>query len=68
MVVEEGAEEEAHEARDVLRQLSIWHLHGVQKGSNEEGRFNIPSSIDIRPMEERGTNAYAQMDRCATAE
>lgn len=41
---------------------------GFGKVSNEEGRVVIPSSIDDRPMEEVGMNAYAQMDRRFTVE
>jgi hypothetical protein len=41
---------------------------GFGKVSNEEGRVVIPSSIDDRPMEEVGMNAYAQMGRCFTVE
>ena len=48
--------------RHVLRQLSTWHLHGAQTVSNEEGRVALPSSIDVRPIEHKGKNAYAQMD------
>lgn len=54
--------------RDILRQYSIWHLHGLRKDSNEEGRVDIPSSIDVRPIEERGKNAYAQMDAAVQTE
>ena len=46
----------------VLLQLSRWSLHRIWKVSNEEGRVDLPSSIDIQPMVERGKNAYAQMD------
>ncbi len=46
---------------DVLRRLSTWHLHGAQKVSNEEGRVDLPSSLDVRPIEQREKNAYAQM-------
>ncbi len=38
---------------DVLRRLSTWHLHGAQKVSNEEGRVDLPSSIDVRLIEQR---------------
>ena len=44
---------------DVLHHSSMWHLHGVQKVSNEIGRVIIPSSIDVQPMEEAEANAYA---------
>ncbi len=59
--VEEEGEGEGEEDDDeyVLHQLSTWSLHRIWKGSNEEGRLDIPSSIDIRPMVERGKNAYA---------
>lgn len=32
-----------------------------EKDPNEEWRVDVPSSIDIRPMGKKGTNAYAQM-------
>ena len=57
---EEGEGEEGDEY--VLHQLSIWCLHRRWKDSNEEGRVDLPSSIDVQPMVERGKNAYAQMD------
>ena len=61
--VEEEGEGEGEEGNGfVLHQLSTWYLHGKWKGSNEEGRVDVPSSIDVRPMVERGKNAYAQMD------
>ena len=31
------------------------------------GVKDLPSSIDVRPMEESKENAYAQMDRCVAA-
>ncbi len=36
-------------------------LGDVRKSPNEEWRVDIPSSIDVRPMGEKETNAYAQM-------
>ena len=59
-VEEEGEGEEGNEY--VRHQLSTWSLRRKWKGSNEEGRIDLPSSIDVRPMVERGKNAYAQMD------
>ena len=68
---EEGGEEggegegegEGEEGKEyVLHQLSTWSLHNIWKVSNEEGRIDLPSSIDIQPMVERGKNAYARMD------
>ena len=59
-VEEQGEGEEGN--GNVLHQLSTWSLRRIWKGSNEEGRVDIPSSIDIQPMVERGKNAYAQMD------
>ena len=60
---EEEVEGEGEEGKEyVLHQLSIWSLHRIWKGSNEEGMIDLPSSIDIQPMVERGKNAYAQMD------
>lgn len=32
-----------------------------------DGVMDLPSSIDVRPMEERKENAYAQMDCCVVA-
>ena len=63
-VEEEGeGEGEGEEGKEyVLHQLSTWSLCRIWKGSNEEGRIALPSSIDIRPMVESGKNAYAQMD------
>ncbi len=37
-------------------------LGDVRKSPNEEWRVDIPSSIDVRPMGKKETNAYAQMD------
>ncbi len=45
----------------VLRSLSDDFLGEWEKSLNEEWRVHLPSSIDIRPMGESGTNAYAQM-------
>lgn len=59
-VEEEGEGEEGNEY--VRHQLSTWSHRRKWKGSNEEGRIDLPSSIDVRPMVERGKNAYAQMD------
>ena len=61
----EGVEEEGEGEEDkeyVLHQLSTWYLHRTWKVSNEEGRVDLPSSIDVQPMVEKGKNAYAQMD------
>lgn len=61
--VEEEGEGEGEEDKEyVLHQLSTWYLHRTWKVSNEEGRVDLPSSIDIQPMVESGKNAYAQMD------
>ena len=65
--VEEEGEGEGEEGKEyVIHQLSIWSLHRIWKGSNEEGRVDLPSSIDIQPMVERVKNAYAQMDAART--
>ena len=41
-------------------------LGKCEKSPNEEWRINVPSSIGVRPMGQKGTNAYAEMGRiCA---
>ncbi len=49
--------------KSVLRSLSDDFMGAWEKSPNEEWRVHLPSSIDIRPMGESGTNAYAQMGR-----
>lgn len=48
----------------VLRSLSEDFLGEWEKSPNEEWSVDIPSSIDVQPMEETGMNAYAQMGPC----
>ena len=35
---------------------------GGERVRTKRGVVVLPSSIDVRPMEERGENAYAQME------
>lgn len=59
-----GAEVEEDEQKrggSVLRSLSAKLLGEEKRVRMKSGGFHIPSSIDIRPMVEQVTNAYAPM-------
>lgn len=46
---------------DVFHQPSEAPSGPCREGFDVDGNFDIPSSIDIRPIVEKGRNAYAQM-------
>lgn len=54
----EGNEQERGDLCSAIYQKPSW---GKEKSPNEEWRVHIPSSIDVRPTGEKGTNAYALM-------